>query len=101
MFLFLWFARWRAWLGTSIQSQSRSSIGHEWLSTFATPWKGENLRAKNSDAVCEGSAEARSALCADVGEAKRTKVTGSYMECRKINGVVFPFICSLGKDART
>src|SRR3984885_1062642 len=48
MFLFLWFARWRTWLGTSIQSQSRSSIGHELLSTFSTPCKGENLRAKRS-----------------------------------------------------
>jgi hypothetical protein len=56
---------------------------------------------KNPDAVCEGSAKARSALYADVGEGKRGKVTGSYMECRKINGAVFPFIGLLDKDART
>jgi hypothetical protein len=71
------------------------------LSTFTTPWKGENLRAKNPDAVCEGSAEERSALCADVGEVKGGKVTGSYVECRKINGAVFLFIGLLDKDART
>jgi hypothetical protein len=40
-------------------------------------------------------------LYADVGEGKRGKVTGSYMECRKINGAVFPFIGLLDKDART
>jgi hypothetical protein len=61
----------------------------------------EFARKKNPDAVCEGSAEARSALCADVGEAKGGKVTGWYMERRKINGAVFPFIGLLDKDART
>jgi hypothetical protein len=76
------------------------SIGHELLSTFTTPWKGENLRAKNPDAVCEGSAEARSALCADVGEAKGGKVTGSYMNAGKLMVQLFPLLGLLDKDAR-
>jgi hypothetical protein len=34
-------------------------------------------RKKDPDADCEGSAEARSALCAEIGEAKGGKVKGS------------------------
>jgi hypothetical protein len=68
------------------------------LSTFATPWKGENLRAKDPDAVCS---EARSALCADIGEAKGEKVTGSCMNAEKLLVLFFPFIGLLDKHART
>lgn len=46
-------------------------------------------RKKDPNAVCEGSAEARSALCTDIGEAKRRKVTALCMNAEKVNGVVF------------
>jgi hypothetical protein len=43
----------------------------------------EFARKKDPETVCEDSPEERSALCADIGEAKGRKVTGSRMNVER------------------
>jgi hypothetical protein len=75
-------------------------IGYELLSTFATPWKGENLRAKKTQVLSTKAAHGLAALCAAIGEAKRRKVTGSRMNAETLMVKCFPFIGLLDKHAR-
>jgi hypothetical protein len=72
------------------------------LSTFATPWNGDNLRSKKIQTLSAKAALKREqALCADVGEAKERKVTGSCMNAEKLMVQFFSSTGLLDKHART
>jgi hypothetical protein len=72
------------------------------LSTFATPWNGDDLRTKKIKTLSAKAALKRDqALCADVGEAKERKVTGSCMNAEKLMVQCFSFIGLLDKHAQT
>jgi hypothetical protein len=61
----------------------------------------EFARKEDLSVVYEGNAHRMAALCADIGEAKRGKVTGSCMNAEKLMVRCFTFIGLLDKHART
>jgi hypothetical protein len=61
----------------------------------------EFARKEDPSVVYEGNAHGMAALCADIGEAKRGKVTGSCMNAEKLMVQCFTFIGLLDRHART